>query len=177
MMNKYLILLFLFPVLLLAQQNEMEDLWQHYDYFAGKWQGHETGKAGIGQGSREYRFIMNRTYLYQENTSRFEPQEKNPKGETHSDHAYFSYDQGRQTFILREFNSEGYVNYYALDSTMSDSQKLVFVSEKSENAPPTLKARLTLEIKNRDEFIETFELSFKDNNYNEWLKNYWTRLK
>ena len=175
-MKQQLFLILVIPVLLVAREKQSaNNLWQPFEYFVGKWAGHETGKAGTGQGTREYSFIMNGTYLYQENTSHFEPQEKNPTGETHEDRAFFSYDQEIKNFALREFHSEGFINYYTLDTTSCAPQKFVFVSQRSENAPPNLKARLTLEIKNENEFIETFELAFNGKDFSEFLKNYWTR--
>jgi len=59
------------------------------DYFVGAWDDAEYGLAGIGK------------HLYAKNRSRFEPQEKNPKGETHEDRAFFSYDGIREKVVLR----------------------------------------------------------------------------
>ena len=77
---------------------------------------------------------------------RFEPQEKNPEGEVHEDWAFFSFDQNRNSLVMRQFNVEGFVNRYVLDSLSSDGSRLILISENSENAPPGLMARYTLEI-------------------------------
>ena len=71
------------------------------DYFVGAWDDAESGLAGIGKGDRTYEFIMDGKHLYAKNRSRFEPQEKNPKGETHEDRAFFSYDGIREKVVLR----------------------------------------------------------------------------
>lgn len=172
---KFLIFSLIFFCTTLARSNE--DIWAPFQYFVGDWQGHETGRAGIGEGERTYEFIMNGVYLYAKNVSRFKPQEKNPDGEVHEDVSFLSYDKGRKVFVLREFHIEGFVNQYTLDSLKSNETKFVFISESSENAPPGLRARVTLEIKNENEFVEIFELAFPDRQFSEWLKNYWTRIK
>jgi hypothetical protein len=151
------------------------NLWEPFIFFLGSWSGHETGKAGIGKGSRTYQFIMDSTYIFAKNISRFEPQEKNPKGETHEDWAFISYDNNRKKFVLREFNIEGFVNHYVLDSLSDDHKTFIFVSESSENAPSGLKARLTYKIENDDAFVEIFELAFAGKDFSEWLKNFWRR--
>lgn len=37
--------------------------WEPFQFFSGKWEGHKTGKAGIGKGEREYRFIMGEKFI------------------------------------------------------------------------------------------------------------------
>jgi hypothetical protein len=164
-------------IILNVYPQEKANIWQPFDYFIGDWEGHETGKAGIGMGERSYRYIMKGKYLLLKNISRFEPQEKNPEGEVHEDWAIFSYDKNREALISREFNIEGFVNQYILDSLVNDHSTFIFISESSENAPPGLRARLTYEIQNESEFVETFELSFPGKKFEEWLKNYWKRKK
>lgn len=174
-MYKYLtaVIVLLISVSLGAQELNLDDL----NYFVGEWEGHETGKAGIGKGSRTYEFIMDGIYLFADNTSEFEPQEKNPEGEVHKDVSYVSYDKFRKTMVLREFHSESFVIQYTLDSLQSSGNKFVFVSESVENAPPGLRARVTLEIINENEFEETFELTFPGKDFTEYLKNYWSRAE
>ena len=115
---------------------------------------------------------MKGTYLYIKNTSTFEPQEKNPKREVYEDWTIFSCDQNRKKFAVREFNIEGYVNQFTLETLSKDNRNFVFVLESSENAPPGLRARLTYEIKNENEFIEIFEIAMPGGDFSEWLKNY-----
>ena len=176
-MKKFIVFIFviaLFPIIVNAQE---QNKWEPFEYFIGSWEGHETGVAGIGKGARTYEKIMNGTYLYFRNTSAFEPQEKNPKGEKHEDWTFFSFDNNLSKYVMREFNIEGFVNKYILDSLSSDNKHFVFVTENSENAPPGLRARLTCTIKNENEFVETFELAFPNKGFQLFLKNYWTRVK
>lgn len=172
----YFILVFIICATTSAQYTDEYNKWLPFKYFLGNWEGHETGVAGIGKGIRKYEKIMDGSYIYFRNTSTFEPQEKNPKGERHEDWTFFSFDNNTGNYIMREFNIEGFVNKYVLDSLSSDYKYFVFVSESSENAPPGLKARSTLEILNGNEFTETFEIAFPKKDYQLFLKNYWTRI-
>jgi hypothetical protein len=52
---------------------------------------------------------------------------------------------------------------------------IIFVTESSENAPPGLQARLIYEIKNENEFVETFELGFVGKQFSCWMTNHWKR--
>lgn len=174
MFNKILLVFILTLTLSLQGQ---ESTWESLNYFAGSWKGHETGKAGIGVGSRTYEFIMDGKYLFADNISKFEPQEKNPEGEIHKDWAFISNDKGRKVLVLREFHSEGFVIQYALDSLESSEKKYVFISEAVENAPPGMRAKVTIEIQGENEFLEIFDLAFTGKDYVEFLRNHWTRLK
>ncbi len=172
---KILFILTLIPFLLFAQENEEVSIWEPLEFFIGAWAGDETGKAGIGKGERTYQFIMGNKYIYQKNISRFEPQEKNPEGETHEDWGFISYDNNRNQFVLREFHIEGFVNQYILDSLSSDNRTFIFNSESSENSPEGLRARLTFKIKNKDEFTELFELAMPGKDFSIYSRNFWRR--
>ena len=174
-MRKFIFCFLAMSGLLFAQDNIDEDIWQSFRYFEGEWRGEETGKAGTGNGERKIEFIMNEKYLFYKNISRFEPQEKNPNGETHEDWTFFSYDNNRKKYVLREFHSEGFVNQYILDNLSDDNKTYVFSSENVENAPTGLRARVTYKILNENKFKEIFELAPTGNEYAVWLENIWTR--
>jgi len=169
--------LVLCPFSLFAQNGTDCNVWRPFEYFIGSWQGHEEGTSGTGKGSRTYEFVVGEQYLFSKNLSVFEPQEKNPEGETHEDWTFFSYDKNRAKFIVRQFNSEGFVNHFVLESLSMDRKGFVFVSESSENAPPGLRARLRFQIQNENEFSEFFELAFPGKDFTLLLQNHWTRKK
>jgi hypothetical protein len=169
-------LLLLLNAPVLGQEKNNEIAWGAFDYFRGQWLGHETGKAGVGKGERTYEYILGGRYLLSRNKSTFEPQEQNPKGEVHEDWAIFSRDKNRNTFVIREFNSEGFVNEFTLDTSSSGENTFVFVSEKSENAPPGLRARLTFKLENENHFTEIFELALPGKDFTVWLQNFWRRV-
>jgi len=175
-MIKSIIFILLLPLIILAQESEKEEnIWQPFELFIGSWIGDETGKAGIGKGERTYEFIMSKKYLHSKNISRFEPQEKNPEGETHEDFGFISYDKNREKFMLREFHSEGYINQYILDSLSVDQRTIIFISESSENAPEGLRARVTYKIESKDAFTELFELAMPGKEFAIYLRNFWRR--
>jgi hypothetical protein len=148
-----------------------------FEYFVGSWIGEETGKSGNGKGEREYQFILDNNFLFQKNTSTFQPQEKNPKGEVHQDWAFYSFDRTREKYILREFHSEGFVNQYVLDSLSADNKTMIFISEGIENVPKGWRARVSFMIQNENEFDETFELAAPGKDFTTILKNKWRREK
>ena len=82
------------------------------------------------------------------NRSVYKPQEKNPKGETHEDWGFFSYDSARKRFVLRQFHVEGFVNQYSLEDASPDGKPMVLTSESIENIPPGWRARETYRILN-----------------------------
>ncbi|MBN2410586.1 hypothetical protein JXQ31_02765 [candidate division KSB1 bacterium] len=176
-MKKILFALLLLPLSLFSQGNSLVSVWEPFDYFVGNWDGHETGRAGIGKGDRSYQFIMDGHFLFMKNISRFEPQEKNPDGETHEDWTIFSFDEARQKFIIRQFNIEGFINRFVLDSLVNRNNTFIFTSESSENAPPGLRARLSYYIQDQDEFRETFELAMPGKDFVLFLENFWKRRK
>lgn len=173
-MLRSIFLFILIPPLLFSQEKTYQNVWKPLQYFVGEWEGHSTCKSGEGNGERVYKFIMNDTYLYYHNTMKFEPQEKNPKGEVHEDRTYYSYDTNRKVIACRQFNSEGFINQFVLDSLLSDQKTLIFITENSENAPPGLRVRLIYEIKNKNEFVETFELGFAGKAFSCWMTNWMT---
>lgn len=177
MKHPILILLALLVPSAACSQTSGADPWSPMRFFEGSWTGHETGRAGTGKGERTYEFIMEGTYLYFRNVSRFEPQEKNPEGETHEDWTFYSYDGGRGVLVMRQFNIEGFVNTFAADSVSAGGTFIRFTSEASENAPPGLQARMTYHITGEDSFTETFELAMPDGAFSVWLENHWTRKK
>jgi hypothetical protein len=162
------------PTPLSGQEEGERDHWEPLRFLVGAWQGRETGSSGVGTGEREYEFIMGETYLFAHNTSTFEPQPANPEGEVHRDWAIFSYDRVRETLVLREFHSEGFVNQYSLDAS-NGGDRFVLTSESLENLPSGWRARITLTIQDTDTFDEVFELAAPGKEYDVLLENHWTR--
>ncbi|UCE05848.1 MAG: hypothetical protein JSW07_20030 [bacterium] len=174
-MLRSIFLFILISPLLFSQEKTDQNVWQPLQYFVGEWEGHSTGKSREGNGGRVYKFIMNDMFLYYQNTMKFDPQEKNPKGDFHEDRTFYSYDKNRNLIVVRQFNIEGFINQFVLDSLSSDQKTLIFITESSENAPPGLKARLIYEIENENEFVETFELGFTGKEFSCWMINHWKR--
>jgi len=77
----------------------------------------------------------------------------------HQDLGLFSYDQGREKFVFRQFHVEGFVNQYVLDSLATDGRTFLFTTESIENIPAGWRARLTYQIIGDDQYRQIFELA------------------
>ncbi len=78
---------------------------------------------------------------------------------------------------MRQFNSEGFVNRFVLDTVASDSATYIFNSEAIENLPEGFRARLVYTIQNENEFTEKFEIAAPKGKFKLYLQNYWTRIE
>jgi len=136
------------------------EAWQHLRQLVGHWEGTGKGKPGVSRITCSYEMILQDQYLRGVTKSVFEAAEGEAAGETHEDWAIFSYDAGRSKIIMRQFNSEGFVNLFVMDSLSDDGKIMVMTTESSENAPPTLKARTTYTFVSDDDIHERFELAF-----------------
>jgi hypothetical protein len=128
-------------------------------FLVGRWSGSSEGQAGKGVVSRSYEPVLNERFLHERNKSEYAPQAANPKGEVHEHWSLLSYDEIRQTVVLRQFHVEGFVNTYRLTPRQGASKVLVFESEQIENLPGEWRARETYEQVSDDAFTETFELA------------------
>lgn len=126
--------------------------------FLGKWKGEGEGEPGHSQVERSYEATPGDNFILVHNTSTYAPQEKNPKGETHTDVGYVSFDKARKKFVLRQFHlNEAFVNQYVSAGFIGD--EAIFESEAIENIPAGWRARETYRFSGADAFEEIFELS------------------
>ena len=152
-------------------------MWTPFSYFIGSWQGIGEGQAGSSRVERRCEFVLNGKFLFVQNKSTYEPQEKNPKGEIHEDWGLVSYDRARETYVFRQFHVEGYVNQYVLDKLADDGQLIRFVTEGIENIPPGWKAKETYRILGPHEFIEIFELAAPGKDLEVYTENRFPRIR
>ena len=145
---------------------------ERIDFLMGKWEGSGSGFGNDGSKiSSIFKPIFNDEYIFVKNHSIFEPTEKNPQGEEHKDWGNISYDKNRDLLVYRQFNSEGYINQYTLNDSLSNGSRLVLESETIENFVPGGKARWTI-IKISEKQIETiFDVSFPNKEYTCFGKN------
>ena len=159
----------------MEKKHANENVWSPWEYFIGSWEGRGEGKSGVSKTERKYEYVLDKKFIAIANKSTFEPQQANPQGEIHENRDFISFDQFRNKFVLRQFHNEGFVNQYLLDGMPSDYLKMVFVTETIENIPADWKARLTIEILNKDEFVEKFELAGPGEDFGCYIKNYMQR--
>jgi hypothetical protein len=62
----------------------------------GRWAGTAEGQPGKGEVERQYERVLGSRFIQVRNRSRYPPQEKNPKGETHEDIGFLSFDSARK---------------------------------------------------------------------------------
>lgn len=114
-------------------QSSVVDVWAPLKFLLGRWQGPSKGQPGNGTVNREYKLVLRERFIEVRNASTYRPQPQNPKGETHEDVGYISYDQNRKAFVLRQFHVEGFVNTYLAESVRTT--EVVFTSEAIEKHP------------------------------------------
>lgn len=176
-MRKAALLLILVPLLLGAQESKKPDVWSPLKFFIGTWKGTGKGEPGVSQLERQYTSILNGKYIQVNHKSVYAPQEKNPKGETHEEIGFISYDRGRKLFVLRQFHIEGFVNQFKAETVSPDGKLLVFVSEALENIPAGWRAKESYRILNENEFTETFELAGPGKDFVVYSENHFKREK
>ncbi|MXW71385.1 MAG: hypothetical protein F4Y71_03135 [Acidobacteria bacterium] len=148
--------------------------WAAFEFFAGEWVGEETATFGEGRGERTYELVLQDAYLLSRNRSVFPPHDGLPEGDVHDDWTVMSFDRDRDTYVLRQFNSEGYVNTFVLDAASSPPERMIFVLEESENARGT-RATLTLTQIDANAFEEVFDLTLPGATESITIRSRWTR--
>jgi hypothetical protein len=176
-MRKSIFLLLLVPLLVGAQETKKPDVWTPLKFFIGTWKGTGKGEPGISQVERQYQSILSGKYIQINHKSVYAPQENNPRGETHEDLGFFSYDRGKKQFILRQFHIEGFVNQFKAETISEDGKLMVFMSESLENIPAGYRAKETYRILNENEFTEIFEIAQPGKEFTVYSENRFKRQK
>jgi hypothetical protein len=140
-----------------GQQPNPTDSFERIAFLLGRWEGTSEGQPGKGTVQREYARALNSRFIHVRNRSIYPAQKKNPKGETHEDEGWFSFDRARKRLVLRQFHVEGFVNQYVEDA--DSPGRLAFTTEAIENIPAGWRARETYVVHGPDEFEEVFELA------------------
>ena len=147
------------------------DPWVLVRMLVGSWQGAIDGKLGQGRAVRRYELVVGGKYVMSRHSSVRLPQEKSPEGDQHEEIGLFSFDSERKILVYRVFMIEGVVSRYACEATAT---KLVCTTEAVESGPG-IRARLTLEIRDRFQFVERFELGWPGQEIELYFTNQWTR--
>ena len=158
-MIRTVFVLFALVVTSFAQGARKQVNWEPFNYFVGSWEGTTKGEMGAGKAEREYKLILNGTFLEIRNNTVFAPRGNQAKGESHEDVGFVSYDWGRHRFNFRQFHVEGFVNHYILSSMGADNKPASWVTESIENLEQGWRARESYKFMSKDEFVETFELA------------------
>jgi hypothetical protein len=142
----------------------------------GKWTGTSEGQPGKGRVEREYERVLGARFIQVRNRSIYPPQDKNPKGETHEDVGFLSFDTGRKQIVFRQFHSEGFVNQYVLEPNATPD-RLVFITETIENIPRGFRARETYVLTGSEQFEEVFEIAEPGKEFEVYSRTRLTRAR
>ena len=161
---------------LFAQQPSTPDPLAPIAGLIGKWTGTSEGQPGNGTVEREYERALGSRFIRVRNRSTYSPQAKNPKGETHEDEGFFSFDRSRKRIVYRQFHVEGFVINYAQELDAKPGG-VAFTSEAIENIPAGYRARETYVLHGPDEFEEVFELAESGKEFEVYSRTKLKRLR
>ncbi len=82
------------------QEKAVADPFHPIRFMEGSWTGTAKGRWGEGSVKRTYSLVLDGAYLHERNTTRYPPQEKNPRGEIHDNWSFFSYDRARKLLVF-----------------------------------------------------------------------------
>ena len=143
--------------------------------FIGKWTGTGDGEPGQSTLERTYQPTLGGNFLMVHHQSAYAPQPRNPKGETHNDVGFFSFDKRRKLCVFRQFHVEGFVTTYTAPAATLAADTVVFDSESLENLPASYKARETYKWTGADTFEEVFEIAEPGKDYAVYSHNRFKR--
>lgn len=164
MIRKYLPLLVmsLLTGLTYSQDQNLSQL----QFLLGDWKGKGSGFGNqTSTIQAQFKSAMDGAYIEAVHESNFAPTVEKPEGEHHIDKGFISFDKSRNKIVYRQFNSEGYINQYVLNDSLSDTSTLVFETEIIENFVPGGKARLTINKIGDNEIETVFDVSFPGKEY------------
>jgi hypothetical protein len=142
----------------------------------GAWSGTSEGQPGTGRVERQYERVLGSRFIQVRNRSIYPPQEKNPKGETHEDIGFLSFDSTRKRVVFRQFHTEGFVNQYVMEPATTPD-RLVFTTEAIENIPAGFRARETYILTGPDQLEEIFELAEPGKSFELYSRTRLTRAR
>jgi len=151
--------------------------WDHLSFLEGTWEGKGDGMRETSTVVQTYQFVLKRQFLSMTTKSIFEPQEKNPEGETHEDFGIFSFDRTRNVFVLRSFYVEGFVNQYIFNPESPYGTVIEFTTESVENPPPGTEAKLVFKIIDENKIEQSFHVAFPGQDFSCYSTNFLTRTK
>jgi hypothetical protein len=126
-------------------------------FLEGRWEGTGKGEPGESKVEWSFAFVLRGRYLELRETSVYDPQPANPKGERHEELGLFSFDRLRSRIVWRQFTVERFVNQYVMDARPDGV--LVFTTESIENLPAGWRARETLRREGPDRLTTVFEIA------------------
>ena len=146
-------------------------------WLIGEWRGVGEGEPGTSASERHADSFLEGRYLRVSGRSVYPRQPKNPKGEIHGQLDIWSYDRARQSIVLRQFDTLGFVSTYVLDKAASSANRWVLVAESLENVPKGMKARYTYTRASADEYQEVLELDADGTGFKPYVSNRFLKVE
>jgi hypothetical protein len=140
-------------------------------WMEGEWRGIGEGDPGTSGSERHVDSYLGNQYIRATGRSVYPKQDKNPKGEVHSQLNLWSFDRARGAIVMREFDTLGFVCTYVLDKAASAPDRWVLVGESLENVPKGWKARYVITRKSDDEYHEMLQLDPDGKGFNPYVTN------
>ena len=142
-----------------------------FRWMEGEWRGVGEGDPGTSGSERHVDSYLGNKYIRAAGRSVYPKQDKNPKGEVHSQLNLWSFDRARGAIVMREFDTLGFTCTYVLDKTASAPDRWVLVGESLENVPKGWKARYVVTRKSVDEYHEMLELDPDGKGFKPYVTN------
>jgi hypothetical protein len=144
-------------------------------WLIGDWHGTGEGDPGTSTSERHIEPFLNGRYLRANGRSVYEKQPRNPKGDIHEELNVWSYDRARQSIVLRQFDTLGFVSTYVVDKSASSADRWVLVGESLENVPKGWTARYLYTRLGADEYEEVLELDMDGKGFKAYVTNRFRR--
>lgn len=158
----------------LAQHCTKDTAWAAMQPLLGKWTGKVEGEAGTGTVKRVVVPYLDGAFMHMVDQAEFPKQEKNPKGEKHTDETTISLDRTEHVFRFKQFQDCGILNEFKQDSISADQRTLVFTTERIENFMPGWRARLTWRL-NGEQWVEVFDVASPNKPWTTYMTITFTR--
>jgi hypothetical protein len=132
------------------------DPWLALHALLGVWQGEGSGFGTVSGVTHEWSFVLGGQFI--QLLTRSVPGQEGGTGEVHEDIGFISHDKDRDSFVFRQFFSEGFVNTYDLDIHPGDTPVIEFAYREAESAGG-MQARMRLRFLSADEYEMELDLA------------------
>ncbi len=146
-------------------------------WLVGEWKGVGEGDPGTSASERHIDSFLDGRYIRAGGRSVYPKQPRNPKGEIHEQLDIWSYDGARNSVILRQFDTLGFVTTYVLDKEASAADRWVLIAESLENVPRGWKARYIYTRLAANEYHEVLELDPDGKGFKPYVTNRFLKIE
>ncbi len=132
------------------------DRWELFRPLVGTWQGPGSGFGVTSAVSHVWDFVLADQFLRLRTRSL--SQRADGSDEIHEDVGYLSHDTDRDTYVFRQFFSEGYVNTYDVTVRDGSRREIEFAYREAEGAAGQ-RARMRLVFQDPDSYEMVLDLA------------------